>query len=358
MNTTLKQVLFTTSVYVVQALYLALGSGLILLDGVMMAGILRDKALRKSKEYVPLGALALCDALNGYRLLATASYRLSLNGWTPGRLASSLDCLLLPQNFFVLFAVVPLQPVMFTVLSLDRLIAVACPLKYLSLGMKYGLALSGGAYILVFLFFLALVFTRLVQHLLAPLYVYDWSCVTSVLFPSFFRFEAWMLCWTLASTVCSLLLLVTYWWKNKTNPVVSQEEQVKRQIRITKTVGLSCLLTFVLYALPSFGMVCIVALSSWNGHPSFLAIAQYFSVVAMSNSLIQPILVMGRLKELRLSVGKLPLIRRLTCLSAAVAPTAGVGTRSRASVGGWVGGRQRFSRVKEGRSARLNAQAQ
>ena len=328
-----EQYLFTISIYIAHALYVVLGVGLMLLNAVMVGGILRDKALRRMKEYVPLGALALCDAINGYRLLAMGSYRLSLYGWRPERLATSLDCLLLPQNFFIIFAVYPLQPVMFTVLSLDRLIAIAFPVKYVSLGMKYGLALSGGACLFVILLCSALALTTVIQQLHSPVYEHPWFCGTPVVYPKSPRVFMlyWMFGWTMVSTICTLILLVTYWWKNKKNPVVSQEEQVKRQIRITKTVGLSALLTFILYALPYIFIASVFRTSPPFDDPlSFTVASLYSSILGMSNSLIQPVLVVSRLKELRRSVKKLPLLRRFFSTPVvAIAPAAVSNNRRR-----------------------------
>ena len=94
-----------------------------------------------------MAGLALADVWNAMGYFTAGSYRtyLILIGHDKDKV-TAWDCMKTLHNFFFIVGE-PLSAIFLSAVSLDRLIAVAVPLKYYKFGRDYGLKLSGVFYL-------------------------------------------------------------------------------------------------------------------------------------------------------------------------------------------------------------------
>ncbi len=226
------------------------------------AGILSDNVLRNRKEYIPVAGMALADIIDGSAYLIAGVRRLLLFALPPPTaLATGVDCILKAPHAALFMFSAAIQPVMFLVISVDRFLAVAFPLAYNGWGLKYGLRLSGGACTSVvgyWILGMALALTSEVCRVPK----YSWTCNASYIVTPGYKtvYVSLTLYIAVASVLLYGVLLIVYWWKNKVSGVVHQDEQQKRQKRMTKTLGMSCAFTLVFFCLPHVVRVYLFAL--------------------------------------------------------------------------------------------------
>ncbi len=281
-----------------------------------------DKSLRMKKELIPIAGLALADSLCGWGYMTAGMWRTSvlLAEIHPNLLARNLDCFLNPFNSVWTFAN-PLQPFMFVCLSFDRLFSVSFPLRYFPLTRKYSLNLVGVFYSACFLFS---TICLLITYTTAEAYIrqYYWTCNSSWVFVPYIAnlFENVQSALAIISVVMYIVLLVVYWLRNKFNPTVGHDEKVKRQKKITITLGISSLLTLVFYILPTYSGVIML---SWGVDPdAFMTVDMMMSIMLNINALAQPLLVLANLKDLRKGM------KRVICRSTTeVSPATRTSTR-------------------------------
>ncbi len=120
----------------------------------------------------------------------------------------------------------------------------------------------------------------------------------------------------IASVMLYSVLLIVYWLRNRFSGVVSQDEQQKRQKRMTKTLGISCTFTLVFFCFPHIVRVHLFALKHTPANIATVLI--FASAFKNVNSLAQPILLLKRHKELRKAVSKL---RCFTAFGKKVSPS-------------------------------------
>ena len=207
---------------------------------------------------------------------------------------------------------------MFAVVSLDRLVAVAFPFSYLGFKKWFGWGLTGGAYAAGILYVCVGIGQSVAAHIRAPVYKYQWTCSSLwVMQPDFLVHYAF--CGVLFGSLSILLyvvLLCIHWLRNKlhtvsaVNPAVGESEAVQRQKRITKTVGVSCLLTLIFDVCPRFAIWYIR--DRIPATPTFFTVVLMFSAIFIrANSLAQPFILYYRLDEIKTAVRKLACVQRI-----------------------------------------------
>jgi hypothetical protein len=105
---------------------------------------LRSSSLRSRKDMVIMAGMAAVDVLYGLGVILLGVYRICIyvSGLENDEI-SAWDCMILPPVFLTIIAT-QLTSVMNTVVSVDRLFAVAWPFKYHTQDRKYALKMMVG----------------------------------------------------------------------------------------------------------------------------------------------------------------------------------------------------------------------
>ena len=130
---TIEKVLYL--IYFIQGLFMFM-SGITIFFPIMF-----HDGLRSRKEYVFIGALSVCDSMNGLGYIIAGSYRFILYTYKlHQQVVTKMYCFLHPAN--ILWNLFEMSsPIMLLVISLDRLILVHKPLWHNSQGLLYALLL-------------------------------------------------------------------------------------------------------------------------------------------------------------------------------------------------------------------------
>jgi hypothetical protein len=111
--------------------------------------------------------------------------------------------------------------------------------------------------------------------------------------------------------------------RNKFNPVVGHVEAMRRQKKITITLGISCLITFIFAILIRIGSIAVFSLRETIGLVVYDIIKSVFAVISNVNLLVQPVLLIKRHKKLRQAVLKTALAKTIArWVSTPVEPAA------------------------------------
>uniref|UniRef100_A0A158R512 G_PROTEIN_RECEP_F1_2 domain-containing protein n=1 Tax=Syphacia muris TaxID=451379 RepID=A0A158R512_9BILA len=227
------------------------GFGSVVCNAIIIISIVANNSLRRRKEFRIINALAFADFIEGLATFIGGVYRffviyahLKDTQFTP------LQCMLLPQSWMWRWSDTA-TAMMLLVLSLDRLISVLLPLKYLHYGKCYMRLMIGTPYI-ISLFF-AIAAWNYPLHKNGTL---SMMCMTREFISSeFYQYSKY------TSSLASVLSVIVYIpllvvmrsqlkFISEKISYSQVDRKRKAQLRVTATIALSSLSTLFLDALP------------------------------------------------------------------------------------------------------------
>lgn len=234
-------------------IYVFQGAFLLVANGLIVGTIAFHAPLRSRKEYIIIAGLSFADGANGFGLFTAGLFRnLMILDGTVGTLVSRIRCILTPWNLCFVWTDA-LCHVMLLTVSIDRFIAVKFPLKYYTFSTKYAYRLVGGTYLFIFINLTVGISTTL---------KYDFPekpklCYTAYALSDFYyTYHTWL---AVAGDILSVFLYViviyisyrTAHQQMETQYISPQQvKAVQIQRKVTQTLAISSLLTFLFYCVP------------------------------------------------------------------------------------------------------------
>uniref|UniRef100_A0A914VC55 G-protein coupled receptors family 1 profile domain-containing protein n=1 Tax=Plectus sambesii TaxID=2011161 RepID=A0A914VC55_9BILA len=238
-------------------IYVFQGAFLLIANALIVGAIAFHEPLRRRKEYILIAGLSLADGANGFGLFTAGLFRnLMILDGTAGTLVSRLQCILTPWNLCFVWTDA-LCHVMLLTVSIDRFIAVKFPLKYYTFSTRYAYGIVGGTYLFIFINLAMGIGTTLKHNYPEK----PKLCYTAYALSDFYyAYHTWL---AVAGDMLSVLLyiIVIYISYKTTHQMDHQRvgttrisaQQLKAlqiQKKVTRTLGISSLCTFLFYCIP------------------------------------------------------------------------------------------------------------
>uniref|UniRef100_A0A914VV68 G-protein coupled receptors family 1 profile domain-containing protein n=1 Tax=Plectus sambesii TaxID=2011161 RepID=A0A914VV68_9BILA len=263
----------------------------------------RFKGLRQQKEYCILFGLGVADCLDGLPSF-TAGYTRLNQYWHPERRSNETVFSCMTQLHNVLWPFTDTaQSLMMAAVSMDRLFAVAFPLRYFFLTRRYAVWLV----VMIFVYSLISAGSAWLYPLgeagnqSVPATCYSSSSVGPI-FNQYYTNLRVVAAWT--SVVLYVLVILTYRYRATQvahylgcGPV--QAAHRRKQTRLTRTLAVQCVFTFLLYILPTSIVSILPSVHDWT------LIRGYLLVLTNANAIANLFLYLVRLKEFRLGFQKM-----------------------------------------------------
>uniref|UniRef100_A0A914V6K5 G-protein coupled receptors family 1 profile domain-containing protein n=1 Tax=Plectus sambesii TaxID=2011161 RepID=A0A914V6K5_9BILA len=308
------------------ASFVPFGAGATLCNIIIVLALMRQKNLRRRKEYLILTGLAFADFVEGFATFIGGLYRMSavLGGWA-FEPVSTLYCMLLPHSWIWRWSDTATS-FMLVVVSVDRFMSAGIPLRYFKFTKVYAYRFIGSVYAY-----------SLVSSMFAWIYPIEemhrrpgvaqlcgtWDFVS----PRYYQYSKYI---TSFASVLSVLLYIPLIciMRNQLSNIAgrisySQVDRRKRaQLRVTVTLGISSVATLLLDALPrAYGMYGMAheirtGLTAGNCGSAHM----YLFHLSKLNSMFNVFLYYTRHREMRLA------IRALFCPSKVVISGATFGS--------------------------------
>uniref|UniRef100_A0A914UI96 G-protein coupled receptors family 1 profile domain-containing protein n=1 Tax=Plectus sambesii TaxID=2011161 RepID=A0A914UI96_9BILA len=238
--------------YYIAVIYACLGVVLTVVNGTLLVALLRHRVLRIKKEYTLLAGLVFSDLLLGLSTGSGGIYELALiNRHEENVQVHRTACLWTPF-FLIKTFTCPAEACMLLIISVDRLIAVLKPLKYATFTRIYAILLVG---ISLCVGVIITLFLTLNLELQKSDDTINAVCLLSKMGKIYMATNCYVR-FVLATLSVIVYIFVGIAYRRyqmnmcKAFPT-SQDRLRKVQRRLTTTVGMCALLTFLLYLLPT-----------------------------------------------------------------------------------------------------------
>lgn len=284
--------LFRHSLWFVTGLIITVG------DTIIVGTIALHRNLRVKSELVFMAAIAIVDFLYGMGFLTAGIRRIYqyVTDWsftkTPG--VSEWFCATVVHTFFLFVGEVA-APKLLLAISIDRLLAVTKVSAYRHLGKSYQISLICTPFILTFLLYGAGMYTTYIQPISAS---NPAICVVDHAFTEYFnmiKYGVEAICSILGQCIYATVMIILYL---KTRSAVgNKQNHLKRQAKITKILGIICLVDLVLFVVP---ILINIYLTIWVSTPMVTGnIIPYVRVLLGAHSIANMIVYVGKHGELR-----------------------------------------------------------
>uniref|UniRef100_A0A914VH48 G-protein coupled receptors family 1 profile domain-containing protein n=1 Tax=Plectus sambesii TaxID=2011161 RepID=A0A914VH48_9BILA len=302
-NLTIEQKSLTSTRQIVKfSLYIAIGAPAALFTFLTVFAIARDRKLRRRKAFLIIGALALADFVDAVATILAGSYRLCglTYGWAFAKV-HVIRCTIQPYSLLWRWSDSAIG-FMLVAVSLDRLLAVAAPLRYFKYETTYAkrliaifYALSVGNWLLAW-----------IEPLWDPGREIYALCDAVVVAPYFYQYSKYL---TACLSALSVLFygVVIFMLEQRMDGLGSYMDtktldlQRTSQKKLTVTLGISSVCTLFFDAIPrAWGMYMYapelnVPDMIIQGH----SVAPYLFLINKLNAIVNFFLLVGRHSEIR-----------------------------------------------------------
>ncbi|KAK0405765.1 hypothetical protein QR680_018185 [Steinernema hermaphroditum] len=266
-------------------LYIIEGSAIVLINLAVICVIFCPHLLRDRKALVLLGGLCISDTVNALAYLMAGIYRLLVLKSGEGYVnVSRYDCFVQPHNI-MFYIGYQLTSIMTMVVSFDRVVAVFFPVKHIwfTIGRFNTYFVLLGALLVCTVSFGVAFFVQSNDH---QVFINIYCYFIFTLQPDVWDF---VLLFRVVTIGLSVLVYLPICWRVRI--LIKKNNQPKKLIKITTTIGLSAM----------SGLLCLVIpdLLMYIDHDNLAQYHKYFYFIGLNKSLINAFIYMLRHREIR-----------------------------------------------------------
>ncbi|EFO27934.1 hypothetical protein LOAG_00548 [Loa loa] len=270
---------------------------------VLITAILRNRQLRYRHEMQIVCALSAADLVEAFATFCGGTYRVLVILFNlQDRKFYLLQCMLLPHSWLWRWSDFATSFMLLTI-TFDRILAVVIPLKYMKWRSTYPCIAIGIPYTLSVLLSMFAWYRSVTKHDKISM-----LCTNVYISPIFYMFSKYS---TAISSMLSVILYVPVVFivkiqrKRMTHVLTNSQiaRQHRAQMRMTMTLAISCLVTFLLDAVPrTMGIYGILGKNSFEAEKQCESAMQSLFHLTKLNSIINLFLHYYRNPSLRESV--------------------------------------------------------
>lgn len=269
--------------------------------------ILRYKGLRREKEYVIFLGQAIADGLDGIPSMYAGIYRVFLTLYgNPSARVTPFYCMIVGLHNPMWAWSDTAQSLMMLVVSIDRLLAVAIPLRYHSFTSRYAKRTVAA----VFSYCLVSASTAWIYPIFEliksnnsangsdnqayPTALCPTTSVVGTMFNEYY--SNIRICAVIGSVVLYILVIILFaHYMRKFDSPIRHDINHKRQLRLTITLGFQCGFHIILYIIP----LILVSTATLGFNFISTSTQSYLLIVSNLNAIINLFIYLVRQKEFR-----------------------------------------------------------